>query len=538
MRSDVIRVYKTLHTWTGLIAGMMLFIGFYAGALTMFKDPLERWATPPQQQKVAPADWPGAGQWPALIAATLEAHPGSARGFTLHLRPEENTPAPLVWREGGDDHGGGVARGTTLDASGDLVTVESSPSAMAELIDLLHQTGGIPGRGHHYWGVYAMGVVCVLYVLALVSGLVVLLPTLIKDFLALRRGRNLKRFWLDAHNVVGITSLPFHLMIGLTVIVFAFHDQIYTALGQAVYGDRPLFERPAPAPEGAPRGADQLVAPATLLATLRDVEPGFEPRELVYSDPLGPRAALRVGGKSEGHMLRGATRGFAGMDPYSGEITSLDYLPGHEDTWIDIVTAFFALHFGNFGGPVIRWSYVLMGLGGAFLFYSGNLLWMESRRRKQRRGGAPVRQRRATRAMAAATVGVCWGCVAGVSAAMVAGKWVQGLAADANAWYPAVYYAVFLGSVAWAFWRGPARAAVELLWLSALATLAIPLTGLVAWLAPSLPPWVYPRPGLLSVEVSALLGGALLVLAARRTARRVRQGGADSVWSLEVDQLA
>ena len=51
-------------------------------------------------------------------------------------------------------------------------------------------------------------------------------------------------------------------------------------------------------------------------------------------------------------------------------------------------------------------------------------------------------------------------------------------------------------------------------------------------------PWVYPRPGLLSVEVSALLGGALLVLAARRTARRVRQGGADSVWSLEVDQLA
>lgn len=32
MRSDVIRTYKTLHTWTGLIAGMMLFIGFYAGA--------------------------------------------------------------------------------------------------------------------------------------------------------------------------------------------------------------------------------------------------------------------------------------------------------------------------------------------------------------------------------------------------------------------------------------------------------------------------------------------------------------------------
>ncbi|MFP1678673.1 PepSY-associated TM helix domain-containing protein [Alloalcanivorax sp. C16-2] len=531
MRSDVIRVYKSLHTWTGLIAGMLLFIGFYAGALTMFKDPLDRWATPPSQQKVAATDWPAAGQWPALIAATLDAHPGAARGFTLHLKREENTPAPLVWREGGDEHGGGRVRGATLDADGELVTLETAPSAMAELIDLLHQTGGIPGRGHHYWGVYAMGVVCVLYVLALVSGLVVLLPTLVKDFFALRRGRNLKRFWLDAHNVVGITSLPFHLMIGLTVIVFAFHDQIYGALGQVVYGDRPLFERPAPAPESAPRGVDHLLAPATLLATLRETEPAFVPRELIYSDPLGPRADLRVAGESEGHMRRGANRGFASLDPYTGAITNLDYLPGHEDTWIDIVTVFFALHFGNFGGPVIRWSYVLLGLGGAFLFYTGNLLWVESRRRKQRRGAAPVSQRRATRAMAAATVGVCWGCVAGVSAAMVAGKWVQGLVTDPNAWYPAVYYTVFLGSVAWAFWRGAARAVVELLWVSALTTLAIPVTGLVAWLAPSLPPWVYPRPGLLSVEISALLAGGLLVLAARRTARRVRQGSADSVWS-------
>src|SRR3546814_14936175 len=66
------------------------------------------------------------------------------------------------------------------------------------------------------------------------------------------------------------------------------------------------------------------------------------------------------------------------------------------------VTSFFALHFGNFGGAAVRWSYFLLGLAGAFLFYSGNLLWIESRRKKERKSGA-VQQTRATRILGALT---------------------------------------------------------------------------------------------------------------------------------------
>lgn len=40
VRSDVLRIYQSIHTWTGIIAGIVLFIGFYAGALTMFKGRL------------------------------------------------------------------------------------------------------------------------------------------------------------------------------------------------------------------------------------------------------------------------------------------------------------------------------------------------------------------------------------------------------------------------------------------------------------------------------------------------------------------
>lgn len=47
MKAEHLRIYRSVHTWTGIISGLALFIAFYAGALTVFKGPLRAWATPP-----------------------------------------------------------------------------------------------------------------------------------------------------------------------------------------------------------------------------------------------------------------------------------------------------------------------------------------------------------------------------------------------------------------------------------------------------------------------------------------------------------
>src|SRR3546814_7457542 len=72
-----------------------------------------------------------------------------------------------------------------------------------------------------------MGGIALLYAVAIVSGVICLLPSLVKDLFALRFGKNLKRMWLDLHNVLGLFSLPFHIIMALTSVVFAFHDQFY-----------------------------------------------------------------------------------------------------------------------------------------------------------------------------------------------------------------------------------------------------------------------------------------------------------------------
>lgn len=519
MRSAVIRRYKTVHTWAGISTGLALFIAFYAGAITMFEEPLARWIAPPQQLLRVP---PASAE--TLIAQTLLARPEAAKAFTLHLGEREDLPHRLSWQQGRNDPAPWSAQ---LGADGGVRIEQLRPSALPQFVDTLHRTAGIPGDPEI--GEQLMAIVSIIYALALISGVIVLLPSLVKDFFALRLGRNVKRMWLDAHNVVGIVSLPFHLVMALSAVVFGLHDQFYDVQDRIIYAGqlRPIMKASNPLAGAGSRAPAAMLAPDALLARLRQIAPGFEPVAMQYRDANTASASVRVSGNDPRYLVRGA--GFALLSAVSGELLSGEYLPGYQGGWSATVSSFFALHFGSFGGAPVRWSYFFLGLAGAFLFYSGNLLWIETRRRSERQASGPPQQRRATRLLAAGTVGVGLGCIAGISLSIAAGKWLYGHVDDLNAWHQGIYHAVLLASVAWAVVRGAAGAAVDLLWLAAASTLAIPLASLLAWVAPSLGMWFHG--GAVGVDAVAALGALGLAWMATATRRRVVSGATDSVWS-------
>ena len=369
-----------------------------------------------------------------------------------------------------------------------------------------------------------MGVAAVLYVLALVSGVVVLLPTLARDFFALRRGANRKRWWLDLHNLLGITSLPFHLVIGLTAIVFAFHDPFYGALRRVVYGTpSELRATPRHAPVDA-----RLMPLSGLLARIAQEAPGCEPTELRYVDAMGPAPLLRVSLAHPDALVRGPRTGYLILDPRSGATLDASMLPGRQNAWSAPVNAAFALHFGSYGGELVRWTYFALGWMGSALFYTGNLLWLESRRRRGRAGEPGPPRRRSLHGVAAMTVGASLGCILGVALALAVGKWLH---AGSVALYLGIYYAAATLSLAWACGRGAARAAPVLLAAGALASAALPVlswrdgSGLLRALAGA-------APGAWPIDGVALLLAAALLVAARKTWRRVRASPPDSIWSL------
>lgn len=532
IRSDILKTYLSIHTWTGILAGLLLFIGFFAGALTVFKAPLQQWSTPPADRMpfVTPA------QADTLLEKVLKQYPDAAPNLLLTLDARSAAPAPLSWSGHPPAHEIDVSARhhyATLDDNGDIVVREQPPGLLAELIDLLHRTGGIPGEiADEYAGGYIMGIAGGMYFLALVSGLILFLPVITKDLFALRPGKNLKRFWQDAHNLLGVFSLPFHLIISFTVVVFAFHDIFYGSLGKFIYGEHRMF---TPPPK-VQHQTTNLQPVSVLIGKAKELAPEFDVTELRYMRLGKPGAMVRLAMGNPAYVVRGTHAGYLVLNPYTGAVVNARMLPGHGNVWNSMVDPLFSLHFASYGGTLMRWVYLLAGISGAILFYTGNLLWIEKRRKQATPRDAEkgaVRQRLSVRVMGGLTVGVALGSVAGVGACMLASKWLVALNTEPNTWYFPVYYVCFVICVLTALRLGAARAAFWLCLLCAYISAAIPLTSLLGYLFPQTGLWGYASLSAVSVDLVSVLTALCFSWIAIKARKRALQGQAASVWSAD-----
>ncbi|MBD8642732.1 MULTISPECIES: PepSY-associated TM helix domain-containing protein [unclassified Stenotrophomonas] len=514
--SQTLRTFTTLHTWVGLVAGFALFVAFYAGALTVFHHDIPMWQTP------ASVDQPAATLADAqrLLDGVLERHP-AARAHMGMTFPGGDHPQPIAYWQDAK----GIWQYAWLDHYDGSVTPPQT--GLAELVNELHYTLGLPVAG-----IYLMGIVSLLYGVALLSGLVIHLPKLAGDLFALRPGRNLKQFWQDAHNIIGVLSLPFHLMFAVTGALLCLVFLQMALLNPLIYNGRLMQAVPSAMDTAPVRAASGTAGEAVNLADLhaRSLQvardqgvQGFEPAYLKLANAGDAAATIEITGESEGTL---GPAGAVAFDVASGRLLA-SQLPGRRDANHATLSAAYALHFGEFGNGVVAWLYFLLGLGGAFLFYSGNLLWIESRRKRRQ-----VEQGRAQVNMARATVGVCIGLVVAISAAFVAAQILERVAPHAvDAGIRWVCFLAWGACALWAALRRPAQAARELLWAAAVATALVPLAhgALSGW-------WWWTSAGhghwaLFWVDAVALAMAAGFAVLARATARRARDGDPNSVWA-------
>ena len=245
--SATLRTFTTLHTWVGLVAGFALFVAFYAGAITIFHHDLQAWQSPHgvNHAPQTPADAQ------RLLDETLARHPEARKHVGMVFPGEEYPTAATYWQ----DAQGNWRFATTQHPEG----IDEMPGgALSELVNALHYSLGIPVAG-----IYLMGIVSLLYGLALVSGVIIHLPKLMEDLFALRPGRNLKRMWQDAHNVIGVLSLPMHVMFAVTGAMLCLVLVVMMALNPLVYRGQ-LMQALGPAMDTAP-----VTAPVVAFTLLR-----------------------------------------------------------------------------------------------------------------------------------------------------------------------------------------------------------------------------------------------------------------------------
>lgn len=536
VRADIIKHGKNLHTWVGISAGILLFICFFAGGLSMFQHHLSQWASPPVQ-KLAPIQL---NQYNQLVTQAQSKYPETQKAFTLSFNSPEAHNSPIYWEaahnEEEDDHHLDIAQTSmmaTLDQNGQLIAKEQNVSKLGWLIEQLHETAGIPGMiGHHTAGVMVMGVVAVLYFLAIMSGLIVLLPTLVSDYFAVRKGKNKKRFWLDTHNVIGITSLPFHIIISVTVVVFAFHDILYGTLAKVI--QKPIFERPAPTQIAEPRPELNV---EQIFAKVQKAAPEYRIDAIRFGNLDNPeRASAFVALYHPDRMMRGDNFDYMSFNPYQTKPYSTETLSTEESNASSLIRSMFALHFGNYGGDSIRWIYVFFGLGGAYLFYSGNILWIETRLRKQKNPNLPPpQQRKDVMFIANLTIGACLGCMLAVFSSMLVGRWgyvITPQLQSHNHVFMYSYYLVFISSLTYSFVIGAARALPQFFLAIAIVLLLIPATSIVAYIFPIQGLW-YSTGHLIWIDIIAI-GVALVFLRFYQQANdRAQTAPIGSIWSIQ-----
>ena len=365
-----------LHTWTGLPAAWVLFFVFLTGTLGYFDSEIDRWMRPE-----APLAPPALSQADglALGLARLEQVAPQASRWTVFPASGRDVPHVTInWSGGTDAAGRPRRRSETLDAATGA-PLRTRATGGGQTLYQLHYTLHYLPRAAARW---LVGVCSMLMLVAIVSG-VITHKKIFADFFTFRP-RQGQRSWLDIHNLLSVTALPFHLVItysGLVFFAFTYMSPVLDATYGSDGRDR-FFDEAFRNPEIPPRAG--AAAPLAPLAAMHDVAErhwGPAPVRTATIYHPGARNARVVFRRT--HVDPVSNGGRMVFDGATGEL--LERFDRRTGPMV-VNHALLGLHEGLFAGPVLRWIYFLTGLLGTAMVGTGLVLWTVKRKAKAAAG--------------------------------------------------------------------------------------------------------------------------------------------------------
>lgn len=217
-----------------------------------------------------------------------------------------------------------------------------------------------------------LGFMGLLLVVAVVSGTVVYGPFMRKlDFGTVRKDRSTRIKWLDLHNLLGIVTLTWLLVVGGTGVINTWADLIfkywqYDQLGEmtAPYRDKPVM------PEQQYASLDAAVATAQANA------PGMAPGFVAYpGTPFSSNHHYAVFMRGDKPLTSRLFKPVL-VDAVTTEMTDTRDLPWYATALLVSQP----LHFGDYGGLPLQIIWALLDIVSIIVLGSGLYLWIARRR--------------------------------------------------------------------------------------------------------------------------------------------------------------
>jgi len=363
---DLVRAVLKGHSGLGLAFAALLHLVCLTGAIAVFANEFYRWENPDAERMESISG-------DAVQAAYREAM-ARTEGTVEHvliLMPSEDRPWPTLRVDAEDG-----TRTTWIADSAGRITGKLRES-WTHFLTGLHINLHLPQS----WGIFIVGLSGVALLSSLISGLLAH-PRIFRDAFHLRLGGSRRLQEADLHNRLGVWALPFHLTVSLTGALLGLSTVIIGAIGLAVFqGDTAkvyaIFTPPHPAEDTRPAPPIDL---RPLFAELAERAPGGRISYLIVEHPTEQGAAAMF-------EVESGTSRIANSDVYAFDRDGTLYYEqraAQNNVGQQILGSLGPLHFGWFGGGVVKIAYALLGLGLTYLAAGGVNIWLARRRDKGR----------------------------------------------------------------------------------------------------------------------------------------------------------
>jgi len=361
--------WYVIHKWSSLICTAFLLLICLTGLPLVFRDEIDRWLQPHHYVQL-PADTPQVSL-DRLATASHRLYPNE---LIASMFADDDEPQIHVWMVPSFAQMRAQPKtmhfirfdartGAILETS---KTAAEQPKTFIDIMLALHTDLFVDLPGELFLGVMAL-----LFVLAIVSGVVLYGPFMKKlEFGTVRTDRSSRLKWLDLHNLLGIVVMTWTLVVGATGVMNELSTPLFALWQQTDVKSLLGSYRGATAPA-------QLALPSAqaALQTASRAVPGMTVTSAVYpGNPYGSPYHYLFWAKGSSTLTSRLLTPIL-VNARSGKLSAVVRMPWYLRT-LEVSRP---LHFGDYGGLPLKILWALLDLITIGILISGLYLWIARR---------------------------------------------------------------------------------------------------------------------------------------------------------------
>lgn len=394
-------IFFHTHTISGILISVLLYIIFFAGSFSFFRDEIANW----ERGETVSTENGIVLDYNKALKALDSTHALYGRDLTFTQNYHEQNVAvnltaskDTLQNEKGKQKSFLYLNNTTFKEQD-----YSASYNLGEFLYRLHFLTQIP----HPVGYYLSGFIALFFLFAIITGVLVHWKKIVSSFYVFRPKEKLKVWWTDAHTSLGILGLPFQFVYAVTGAFFMIkslviapsvmllyqsdQNQFYKELGYANtqfdFENRPL---------------EKAYNLNNLVAKTKNKWVDFDITKVEIQNYGTINMHITIDGETK------YDKQFTGAGKIIYKIATDEVIavknPYTQTTYVDQVkNILYRVHFGDYGGYGLKIISFALGITSCFVIISGVMIWLVARDKKN----IPERKRRFNRAVVNWYLSIC-----------------------------------------------------------------------------------------------------------------------------------